>query len=58
MRSDPKIVRSLLTKSALTPRSFLLATARRQGKDGIRFIVTLLTKPLDSARATLFNNTG
>ncbi len=36
----------------------LLATARRQGKDGIRFLATLLTKPLDTARAALFNNTG
>jgi transposase len=34
----------------------LLQTARRQGKDGIRFLLTLLTKPLAAARAALFAN--
>jgi len=32
----------------------LLQTARRQGKDAIRLLVTLLTKPLAAARAALF----
>lgn len=36
----------------------LLETARRQGKDGIRFLTTLLTQPLDTARAALFANTS
>ena len=36
----------------------LLQTARRQGKDGIRFLTTLLTQPLDAARAALFANTS
>jgi transposase len=36
----------------------LLETARRQAKDGITFLVTLLTQPLDAARAALFANTS
>jgi transposase len=34
----------------------LLQTARRQGKDGIHLLATLLTKPLAAARAALFAN--
>ena len=36
----------------------LLETARRQGKDRIRFLVTLLTEPLDAARNALFANSA
>lgn len=36
----------------------LLETVRRQGKDRIRFLTTLLTKPTDAARAALFANTS
>jgi transposase len=36
----------------------LLETARRQGKDRIQFLVTLLTQPLAKARAALFEDTG
>lgn len=36
----------------------LLQTARRQGRDAIAFLVTLLTKPLNTARAALFHNTS
>ena len=32
----------------------LLATARRQGKDSLGFLVALLTQPLASARAALY----
>ena len=36
----------------------LLETARRQGKDRIGFLVSLLTEPLAAARAALFGNTS
>jgi transposase len=36
----------------------LLETARRQDKERISFLITLLTKPLPAARAALFANTG
>jgi transposase len=36
----------------------LLETARRQGRDRIRFLTTLLTQPLNTARAALFANTS
>jgi transposase len=36
----------------------LLETARRQGKDRIRFLTTLLTQPAETARAALFANTS
>jgi transposase len=36
----------------------LLETARRQGKDRIRFLTTLMTQPQDAARAALFANTS
>jgi hypothetical protein len=35
----------------------LLETARRQGKDRIQFLVTLLTQPNDAARKALFAGT-
>lgn len=34
----------------------LLETAKRQGKEGIQFLLALLTKPLAAARAALFAN--
>ncbi len=36
----------------------LLETARRQGKDRIAFLVTLLAKPLAAARAAMFNDSA
>ena len=36
----------------------LLETARRQGKNGIDFLVTLLTRSLPEARHALFANTS
>ena len=44
-----------LSHSVLTS---LLETARRQGKDRIDFLVTLLTKPLAAARAAMFNDSA
>jgi hypothetical protein len=44
-----------LSHSVLTS---LLETAKRQGKDRIAFLVTLLTEPLDAARNAMFTDTA
>ncbi len=44
------------TPNGLLPRmASLLQTVRRQGKDVIKFLVTLLTQPKAAAKAALFS---
>jgi transposase len=50
--------RSAAGSQAHSVLTSLLETARRQGKDGIRFLTTLLTQPPADARAALFADTS